>query len=948
MWGLLEKGKEFAANIDKQLNESVGVDKTQAKTTNGKNMDDAWNDDFEDDDLFDTSKIKESVTKFSEINEEKVSDCDDAVGLGQEYIPSENDRRPTINPIESTPSMVSGELLSNQVENLTIKEPKLQEHIKLSFETKETSYQELEPQSDVTPPAESLRTQVSLGELWNQAATSKVGILDNIDESQQKTEGKANCFEDTTPDFEGKKAVLSNEKIAPVESPAVKDDSTSIAIAIEEKQDIGWENNLYDDDDDEEDDDEKNITSSGSEEKIGCKDHKKLEKVEAPPVTITIPSLDAAVAEENFHIQEEEHEILSVTLQIQLNQLQSQLQKREKQLAQKEDQIASIISVHESEKEELQSKINQTKEEAKRRIQKAKERAETIEATMAGKDLTDKDETIAALRDEGQKLAVKQSEMSRAVRAAKGETRELTFKLEEEVDKKEKALDKIDSLETELKKIKEALSLARKKEGKAVKLERELVSLKEENDRKEATNMSLQQHVKELKAENKELVKDLESIQKGTLIESKRESNKLKKEHGDILSEMEVKLRTAERDASVREDSLRQEVDELRRRWQDAVRRADTLSMDVQNSTAPLLRQLESMERQNRVRATAWAELETKLRTDLEDSVIENEKLTKECNDYKSDLNRTTRVSKERYEELIICKNLIEEQKVQLEKQETQIDEMETESRKRNEEYTEVERLANEGVSKVRSDMMKTVLESEERHQGQLKAIECDLTKEREKRILLDRQVEELLESSGVMVIPNPISSTTSLAEASSSVKKLRSAEGQADILAGAISSLDGDSEKAIDDIFMKEDQPQSAMSSFAAMEQLSQRLKESKVELDNLRTTMESSERVRASLVEELSETRVAKEKLPLFQAKVQELANSDIEKDQEISALKEDISEIRNLYRSQLNVLLEEKAATLCEASEKVQHPGSIKLNLVTPENVALGVAIANPGKC
>lgn len=948
MWGLLEKGKEFAANIDKQLNESVGVDKTQAKTTNGKNMDDAWNDDFEDDDLFDTSKIKESVTKFSEINEEKVSDCDDAVGLGQEYIPSENDRRPTINPIESTPSMVSGELLSNQVENLTIKEPKLQEHIKLSFETKETSYQELEPQSDVTPPAESLRTQVSLGELWNQAATSKVGILDNIDESQQKTEGKANCFEDTTPDFEGKKAVLSNEKIAPVESPAVKDDSTSIAIAIEEKQDIGWENNLYDDDDDEEDDDEKNITSSGSEEKIGCKDHKKLEKVEAPPVTITIPSLDAAVAEENFHIQEEEHEILSVTLQIQLNQLQSQLQKREKQLAQKEDQIASIISVHESEKEELQSKINQTKEEAKRRIQKAKERAETIEATMAGKDLTDKDETIAALRDEGQKLAVKQSEMSRAVRAAKGETRELTFKLEEEVDKKEKALDKIDSLETELKKIKEALSLARKKEGKAVKLERELVSLKEENDRKEATNMSLQQHVKELKAENKELVKDLESIQKGTLIESKRESNKLKKEHGDILSEMEVKLRTAERDASVREDSLRQEVDELRRRWQDAVRRADTLSMDVQNSTAPLLRQLESMERQNRVRATAWAELETKLRTDLEDSVIENEKLTKECNDYKSDLNRTTRVSKERYEELIICKNLIEEQKVQLEKQETQIDEMETESRKRNEEYTEVERLANEGVSKVRSDMMKTVLESEERHQGQLKAIECDLTKEREKRILLDRQVEELLESSGVMVIPNPISSTTSLAEASSSVKKLRSAEGQADILAGAISSLDGDSEKAIDDIFMKEDQPQSAMSSFAAMEQLSQRLKESKVELDNLRTAMESSERVRASLVEELSETRVAKEKLPLFQAKVQELANSDIEKDQEISALKEDISEIRNLYRSQLNVLLEEKAATLCEASEKVQHPGSIKLNLVTPENVALGVAIANPGKC
>jgi len=955
MWSLLEKGKELAANIDKQLNESVGVDKTQAKTTIGKDSDDAWNDDFEDDDLFDTSKIEEKpVATFTEMHEENVSAWDDGVGLGQEYTPPENVRRPPIIPIESMSSMVSKDPpVFDQVEELKIEESNLEEPFKASFETKEPSPQKLEPQLDETPPVESLSTRVSLGGLWNQATIATAGILENIDKSEPKTERQiSHSLGDTKHNPEERKAALSDENITPVESSVVKEESTSIATAVEEEQDAGWENDLYDDDeedDDDEDDDEdgKRIESPESDTKVVSKEAPKTsETVETPPATITIPSADDAATEERFRVQEEEHEMTLVKLKTQLNQVQSQLQQRERQVAQKAEQIASMLSIHESEKEELQSKIVQTKEEAKRRIIKAKERVETMEATMTGKeDSAAKDETIAALRDEGQKLAVKQSEMSQAVRAAKGETRELTFTLEEEVDKKEKALDKIISLEAELKKIKEDLASSRKGETRAVKLESELVSLKEEADRKEAANMSLQQHVKELKAENKELVKDLESIQKGALIESKRESHKLKREHGDMLSDMEVKLRTAERDASVREDSLHQEVNELRRRWQDAVRRADALSMDVQNSTAPLLRQLESMERQNRVRAAAWAELETKLRTDLEDNIIENEKLTKERNEYKSNLNRITRVSKDRDEDLSICKKLIEEQKVKVEKQETQIDEMETETRKRNEEYTEVERLANEGVSRVRSDMMKTVLESEDRYQGQLKTIENELTQEREKRTLLERQVDELLESSGMMVVPTPTAFMTPVV-ISSSVKKLRSAEGQADILAGAISSLGEDTEEAIDDVFMNEDQPQSALSSFAAMEQLSQRLKESKVELDTLRTSSVSSEQIRASLVEELSETRVAKEKLPLFQAKVQELANANIEKDREILTLKEDISEVRELYRSQLNALLEEKAATLCEVSEKVRQQGSAsQQELVSPDHVAPGGAIVNP---
>lgn len=977
MWGLLAKGKEFAESIDKQLNESVGVDGKPIASTDEDGLNDAWNDDFEEDDDFD-AKIAEHpgssppIVAEDDMTEEinfmkSTGTVDNPVSSvisvdspaapeskESELVQNLNDIPPVVEeqkePVEiiqdqttdaSMSSTPRGDIL-NQVTSVSING--------YTKESDDDQKQEVDDRGKCDPEP-STSSMSAFGDLLDKATKSaKATITDSIKSEAESTPmtqfsdmlnqatkaAKAAITDSNDNETERNNDAQKNSDPAKSESEIVDNLLTSERQStveedspiIVEEQDAGWENDMYDedddDDDDEDEDDEEEEENDRPSESIPVVSSKgpipTSTTTETPPSTITIPSTDAAATEESFRRQQKSHADAIATLNSQLKQLQSQLQQRESEVNQKAQQIATMQAMHESEKNELQSKIVQTKEEAKRRIQKAKERVESMEASMAGKeDLATKDETIAALREEGQKLALKQSEMSQAVRAAKGETRELKSLLEDETSSKEKALEKINNLEQDLKKMKEDLASARKGEAKAVKLENELASLKEEADRKENTNMSLQQNIKELKAENKELVKDLESTQKGAMLESKRESNKLKKEHGDMVSEMEVKLRTLEKDASVREDSLRQEVDELRRRWQDAVRRADALSMDVQNSTAPLLRQLESIDRQNRARAAAWAELETKLRSDLEENIIENEKLTKERNDFKSNLNRTTRISKERNEELSTCKNLIEDQKSKIEKQEAQIMEMETESRKREEEYTEVQRLANEGVSKVRSDMMKTVLESEERCQTQLKSMESELTEERNKRTLLERQVEEMLESAGMDVVP-VVSSTPVIK--SSREKKLRSVEGQADILAGAISGLDEDSE-AEDEVIAvnSEDEAQGALSSFAAMEQLSQRLKESKVELEAIRTSLASSESVRASLLEELSETRVAKEKLPLFQAKVQELADANQQKDIEIMTLTEDIAEIRQLYRAQLNTLLEEKAANLSEVSERVR---------------------------
>jgi chromosome segregation ATPase len=113
--------------------------------------------------------------------------------------------------------------------------------------------------------------------------------------------------------------------------------------------------------------------------------------------------------------------------------------------------------------------------------------------------------------------------------------------------------------------------------------------------------------------------------------------------------------------------------------------------MDVQSSTAPLLRQLESMERQNRVRAAAWAGLETKLRADLEETVIQNEKLSKECSDLKTNYTRLERMANDRESELKSCKKTMEDQTATIVKLQARLETLETEGQKRQAENPSIE-----------------------------------------------------------------------------------------------------------------------------------------------------------------------------------------------------------------------------------------------------------------
>lgn len=335
------------------------------------------------------------------------------------------------------------------------------------------------------------------------------------------------------------------------------------------------------------------------------------------------------------------------------------------------------------------------------------------------------------------------------------------------------------------------------------------------------------------------------------------------------------------------------------------------LSMDVQQSTAPLMRQLESTERQNRARASAWAEIETKLRSDLEDNIIKLEKLTKERNELASSDKRLQRSLKEREEEIASSVKTIDELSSTIGTLEKRLMETEEDSKRMKQELIVAERKVLEGASKVRNEMMQTVVDSEERYRSQIDSLEEALDEERQRRVLLEKQMDDLVQSVSSLDFRHTTHNTSNGGQHSpEKERKLISASNQASILQSTLAGFDSD----IDDDDVEDDGQspgeRQAGGSFAAMEQLSLGLKGAKTELEALRKQLVTSEEIRASLLDELGNARQAVEKLPLFEQRISELTMEVKLKEMEIQGLKDDIADVKFLYRSQLDDLLEAKA--------------------------------------
>lgn len=620
-------------------------------------------------------------------------------------------------------------------------------------------------------------------------------------------------------------------------------------------------------------------------------------------------------SEESIYVSKEEAMTMNPRLntekmfQSQIEELKSQLQQREMQLASKSNQLSEIMELHEKEKAFLEAKLKETKDEAKKRITKAREKVDDMKAKLAevndranhmGSESSEQEKIIQELRKEGEELAKKQSEMEQLVREARVDMRDLKNELEAEKIAKQKAEESIQKLERDLKDTKAELLAAKQKLGLTDKLESDLLTAKEEREKKSSVILGLEAKLKESLSRNSQLQKEMEQALKEKVVELEKETSSIRNEKDSILQDLESKLRVSEREASLREDSLRHEVSELRKRWQEAVRRCDALSMDLQQSSAPLLRQLESAERQSRARATAWAELENKLRADLEQFMLENENSVKEKKLMEAEISKL-RVSIQGLEaERDSNVSKVKELSSQLDDALKKHDEAITESDNLKQECEELESRLKKSESRIQAEILENAREHEERYKDLTASLELQLQQEREYRASLEKKIQDMVRNDDFI-------EKQEVVVAKSPQRNLSNVIKQADILNDALQFMEDSDDEGTDHQGKTQTDVSGVSESFAFIEQLSQALKITKLERDALRKQLVESEERRSIIEKELVKAKDASEALREIELKMSHLNREVEEKDMEIKALQEDINDVKQMYRDQIRRLLD-----------------------------------------
>lgn len=309
------------------------------------------------------------------------------------------------------------------------------------------------------------------------------------------------------------------------------------------------------------------------------------------------------------------------------------------------------------------------------------------------------------------------------------------------------------------------------------------------------------------------------------------------------------------------------------------------LSIDLQQSSGPLLRQLESAERQNRSRANAWEELERKLRSDLEESLNENVSLTKEKNEMETKMKSLHRELQSKESELETANIRLSDISKSLSHANDRYEAAVKELDALQVDFKTLEQRYNDKESKIISEMTITLRESEERYNDHVDSLEVELRQEREMRQVLEEKIKDMIDEASDAEILSPYSAAKSLP------RNLGKADGQANILQSTLMSIDGNDEEDDDTLSNNHNNigMNSGANSFAFMEEMTQAVSTAKLEVETLRNQLDESHLRRSELESELT--------------RIREHIN---DKDMEIRALEDDIVEVRHMFRSQIDALM------------------------------------------
>ncbi|CAA0834622.1 Golgin candidate 5 [Striga hermonthica] len=609
-------------------------------------------------------------------------------------------------------------------------------------------------------------------------------------------------------------------------------------------------------------------------------------------------------------------------LKKEMKMMETALQGAARQAQAKADEIAKLMNENEQLKsitDDLRRKTNEAEVESlreeyhqrvaalERKVYALTRERDTLRREQNKKSdaaalLKEKDEIITQVMAEGEELSKKQAAQESQIRKLRAQIREL----EEE---KKGLLTKLQVEENKVESIRRDKSATEKLLQETVeKHQTELA------DQKEYYTNALNA-AKEAEA----LAETRANTEARTELESRlREAEERESMLVQTLEELRQTLSRKEQQAIFREDMLRKDIEDLQRRYQASERRCEELITQVPDSTRPLLRQIEAMQETASRRAEAWAAVERSLSSRLQEA--EAKAATAE---------EKERSINERLTQTLSRINVLEAQISCLRTEQTQLTRSLEKERQRaaehRQEYLALKEEADTYKGHV-SQLEEEIRELRRKHKDELheaimhqELLQQEL--DREKAARLD---QERVSSLPPLNIPDQSSiarqksaafENGSLSRKISSASSLSSME-ESYFLQATLGSSENLSERRsmaegpVSPYYMK------SMTTNAYEAALRQK----EGELASYTSRLASMESIRDSLAEELVKMTAECEKLraeasmlPGIRAELEALRRRHSaalelmgERDEELEELRADIVDLKEMYREQVNLLV------------------------------------------
>lgn len=345
------------------------------------------------------------------------------------------------------------------------------------------------------------------------------------------------------------------------------------------------------------------------------------------------------LSKENVDLQE-----TTTILRSQLKQAEDSLKVEDEEIEEVRQEFTLRVAATEKkfqaaakERDQLKLVLEQTEQSLSSRNERQSEEFTTL--------LKEKDDQIAQLLEEGEKLSKQELQINNTVKKLRAKEKEN----ETLIKKNSKALEEMTSENTRLDEILKVKEETERKQADAItklnayveKQDEQVSKLKSELDDSAEKIRSMQTALDNAYKQLADLHKDNASkdsavqeaalsaemnAKEGLRIAMEKKERQFKKEIETLefqISDLQTGLRRGEQQANRREDNLRQEIGDLQQRLQEAEVRNQELTESVSHATRPLLRQIENLQNSYGNHTQTWERVERNLTERLNEAQIQ-------------------------------------------------------------------------------------------------------------------------------------------------------------------------------------------------------------------------------------------------------------------------------------------------------------------------------------